>query len=190
MDDRLLLMRHGKTVWNQEGRIQGWGNSPLLEESKKEIHRIALKLSTLHIGSIWSSPLKRCLETADIVSSVLNKSYEVEELLIERRFGDLEGELIVKAKAVWDAQGAMDEEQRWNFQWNGGESYADVLVRVKSFLAKRPLSGTQLIISHEVFIKVLLGHLLMWSKTQTMEMFLDNSTVFILDLKGNTYRTL
>lgn len=190
MEDRLLLMRHGKTVWNSEGRIQGWGNSPLLEESKEDILRIARKLSLLEIDSIYSSPLGRCVETADLVCSVLSKDYEIDELIIERRFGDFEGELLEKARAVRDAYGEMDDERRWQFAWHGGESYAEVLERAKRFLDKRPLQGTSLIISHEVFNKVLLGYLLQWTNAQTMDMQLDNSTVFVLDRNTKTYRTL
>lgn len=190
MKDCLLLMRHGKTVWNQEGRIQGWGNSPLLEESKAEVLRIAQKLSSLDIASIYSSPLGRCIDTAEIVCTFLDKSYEIEDLLIERRFGAFEGELLAVARAVRDTQGKMDDEQRWSFSWSGGESYEDVQGRVLRFLDKRPLMGTQLIVSHEVFNKVLLGHLLQWSKAQIMDMQLDNSTVFVLDWKEKRLGTL
>jgi probable phosphoglycerate mutase len=60
-----MLVRHGETDWNRQHRIQGGSSdTPLNPEGKKQARELALRLSASSIEAIYSSPLKRALETA------------------------------------------------------------------------------------------------------------------------------
>lgn len=57
---KLYFVRHGKTLWNLEGRFQGaGGDSPLLEESKDEIRLLGKSLSKISFDAVYTSDLPR-----------------------------------------------------------------------------------------------------------------------------------
>ena len=69
---RFYFVRHGKTVWNLEGRYQGArGDSPLLPESYQDIKSLARFLRPQHIDWIYSSPIKRAYLTAQTLDQAL-----------------------------------------------------------------------------------------------------------------------
>ena len=62
---KVYLIRHGKTQWNLESRYQGAnGDSPLLDQSYKEIELLAQSLMDVPLNHIYASPLKRARVTA------------------------------------------------------------------------------------------------------------------------------
>lgn len=59
---KLYFVRHGKTLWNLEGRFQGAnGDSPLLESSKDDLRQLARELQDISFDAIYSSDLKELL---------------------------------------------------------------------------------------------------------------------------------
>ena len=71
---RVLLARHGQTDWNAAGRIQGASDVPLNENGREQARKLASKLAASggRLGAIYSSPLKRALETAGIIGRELD----------------------------------------------------------------------------------------------------------------------
>ena len=89
---RIILVRHGKTDWNQELRIQGGSSdTPLNAEGRQQAENMASRLSQRSIQAIYSSPLKRAIETAEIINSHHNVEIMVEKSLREIEAGELEG---------------------------------------------------------------------------------------------------
>jgi broad specificity phosphatase PhoE len=65
----LLLIRHGQSTYNVEGRLPSQlAGIPLTDEGRRQVHRAAVALSALPLSAIISSPLERALETAQIVA--------------------------------------------------------------------------------------------------------------------------
>lgn len=65
---KLYFVRHGKTLWNLEGRFQGaGGDSPLLEEAKDEIHLLGKELAKVAFDAVYTSDLQRAMATAAII---------------------------------------------------------------------------------------------------------------------------
>ena len=93
----LYILRHGKTIWNKERKAQGRTDVPLSDEGRKEAYKVKEYIESLNIDGIYSSPLKRALETAEIVSQDISyKIFKTDDDLIERSFGHYEGELVEK----------------------------------------------------------------------------------------------
>ncbi|MFM7144508.1 MAG: histidine phosphatase family protein [Alphaproteobacteria bacterium] len=67
----VYLLRHGPTDWNAEGRVMGRRPVPLSADGDRQVRARAPALSRLGIGSIWTSPVRRARETADIVAEAL-----------------------------------------------------------------------------------------------------------------------
>ena len=61
---KLYLIRHGQTLWNQEGKIQGKTDIPLNDEGRKQAGLLAEAMENRPVGAVYSSPLKRAFETA------------------------------------------------------------------------------------------------------------------------------
>ncbi|ASJ21923.1 fructose-2,6-bisphosphatase [Brachyspira hampsonii] len=87
---KILFIRHGQTQLNAEGRWLGSTDAPLCEDGKKALNdRKKIIDNYKPVEKLYCSPLKRCLETADIYFSDMQK--EVLNDLRERSFGDFEG---------------------------------------------------------------------------------------------------
>lgn len=87
----VYITRHGQTVWNIEGRLQGQNNSELTEKGLKQARILGERIKSIHIDIIYSSPLKRTMETAKIIRG--NRDIEIieEDGFKELSFGDYEG---------------------------------------------------------------------------------------------------
>ena len=88
---QLILIRHGETLWNKEGRIQGTSDIELSPVGIEQARLLALSLKDQHIGAIHSSPLKRALKTAEIINGFHRKEIRIHPGLMEMDQGDFEG---------------------------------------------------------------------------------------------------
>ena len=84
-------MRHGETDWNKEKKMQGRTDIELNETGRKQAIKSQEEFKKLNIDLIISSPLKRAIETAKIVSKGSNVPIIYKEELKERSYGNLEG---------------------------------------------------------------------------------------------------
>jgi 2,3-bisphosphoglycerate-dependent phosphoglycerate mutase len=101
---QIVLVRHGESVWNQESKFTGWTNIPLTENGKKDAQKIALTLlaNKIYPNIVFSSVLKRCTETSNIIRNKLieetSLQYNLNDFPIhtswrlnEKHYGTLEG---------------------------------------------------------------------------------------------------
>ena len=129
---RIYFVRHGKTEWNLARRLQGQkGDSPLLPESYEAIERVHKFLEPIEFDKVLSSPQKRALITADLLT---NQSVSTDKLLSEWNFGELEGWFISDAiakypKEMHDSRFELDQFDGSVF---GAESVSSVLNRFDS----------------------------------------------------------
>lgn len=80
---KLYFVRHGRTLWNQEGRFQGAsGDSPLLPESIETLKRLGQYLKEIPFDQIYSSDLPRAVKSAEIIQSQLHTPCSLEGLKI------------------------------------------------------------------------------------------------------------
>lgn len=149
--NKLYIIRHGKTDWNNLRLMQGRVDIPLNEEGRKAAIKLASSINLSDIDICFSSPLKRARETAEII--VQNKLAIIyDDLLIERDFGDYEG-----CEVNFDLI-SIQCDYNLNDKSGNIESIKECLNRAKVFLdkVKKEYSNkTILIISHGSFIKAL-----------------------------------
>jgi len=89
--ETIFLMRHGETAWNQEKRVMGRLEIPLNRKGIAQGKRIARLLPDLEIRAIYTSPLRRALETARILAKECHKSVKINPNLTEVAFGRWQG---------------------------------------------------------------------------------------------------
>ena len=104
---KLYFVRHGRTVWNLEGRFQGAsGDSPLLPESIDVLKQLGQYLKEIHFDTIYSSDLPRAVKSAEIIQSQLQTPCPLKSIpdLREWQLGKLEGLKIATLNAIYPQQ--------------------------------------------------------------------------------------
>jgi uncharacterized phosphatase len=88
----LYLVRHGETDWNLQRRIQGSTDIPLNDTGREQARVTGRLLSTRHWDAIYSSPLSRARETAEIIASEVGlPGPTLVDAIVERAYGEAEG---------------------------------------------------------------------------------------------------
>lgn len=140
---KLILIRHGETQENIDGIVQGWLNTTLNDNGRRQA-LIASRKFTDDIDAIYSSDLKRCLETSEyFLDKYENVPFHKDSKLRERNFGD--------------AQGTHKDSQDWEVFWASkykvsipnAENLNDYTKRVNDFLE-------QLKASHQDYERILI----------------------------------
>ena len=86
----LILVRHGETAWNREGRMQGHTDIPLSEEGFAQAEALAARLAEEAFDALWSSDLQRARQTAERVARRTGHRVAVDPRLRERNLGVLQ----------------------------------------------------------------------------------------------------
>lgn len=134
----LYIIRHGRTVWNAAGKIQGSADIELTEDGR-EGARITGKVwenENLHFDAVYSSPLKRAFETAQIVSAYTGLSVQADARLREMGFGVLEGAEVfhITDSEADPLHGCFFDHPECYVTPENGESFEELGMRAKSFL--------------------------------------------------------
>lgn len=129
----LLLVRHGETDWNRDGRWQGGSDTRLNDLGREQARALAEELDG-SIDVVYSSDLARARETADIVATTLGLEVRVDPRLRERSFGSWEGLTTTEIEERF-----ADSHRRWREGEGAGaddaETFEDFFARVSAFLA-------------------------------------------------------
>ena len=88
---QLIIIRHGETLWNKEGRVQGISDVELSSVGIEQARLLALSLKDHPIRVIHTSPLKRALKTAEVINEFHRKEIHIHNELMEIDPGDFEG---------------------------------------------------------------------------------------------------
>jgi broad specificity phosphatase PhoE len=151
---KIILVRHGETEWNRVHRLQGGdSDTPLNEVGRQQAENLALRLKDEKLEAIYSSPLKRALDTAREIAQYHHLEVSIAPDLKEIRVGELEGADSLTMKLRWDqllCQGTDSEASRY-----GVESICAVRDRawtVIKDLAANYKEGSVVVVSHYVVI--------------------------------------
>ena len=148
---RILLVRHGQSTWNADGRWQGRADPPLSELGVRQAEVAAEAIAGHGITRVWTSPLVRAHQTATIVASRLGLTVEQDERLAERDAGDWTGKTRTEIEEGWP--GFLDGGRRPN----GFET--DDVLHERALAAVREIAGGAtepiVVISHGGLIRVM-----------------------------------
>ncbi len=131
---RLILIRHGQSVWNAENRFTGWVDSPLSERGRTEAKQAGDRLAVedVHIDRAFTSTLRRAIDTGRVILDTLGQDDVPQEQaweLNERFYGALTG----RDKAQTAEEFGEDQVRVWRRSHDvpppGGESLKDTANR-------------------------------------------------------------
>lgn len=168
MSRRLVLLRHGRTAWNESGRAQGHADIELDDTGHAQARAAGRHLSDLELSALWSSDLARARQTADYVASASGLAPMYDERLREFDVGQRQGLTLDEF-----AERYPDEYFSWVrgdglLPVKGGEVTEDVERRIvpalHECLASLRHGETGLVVTHGAAIKVAVVGLLGWPR--------------------------
>lgn len=157
---KVILLRHGITQFNIEGKIQGIIDEPLLPAGLEQAKNISKQIAKQPIHRVISSPLQRAKETAKVVAERLATSYSIDLRLQERAYGQWEGKSAKQINAQYPEIFQ---------QWRDGKDPQGLGFEPRSQAAQRIVSSvseniallednqTLLVISHGGIISAAMG---------------------------------
>ena len=156
----IYLTRHGETEWNIEKRLQGRGDSPLTKYGIQRAKELRDRIKNIDIDVIYSSPIKRALNTANILRGNKNIDIVTDDRLMEMCFGDYEGkkiDIIQKENPNWDIKLIM--QGNVEICAPNGENLKEVRERISKLMNKiiaENMGKSILIVTHGITLKALM----------------------------------
>lgn len=130
----LYIMRHGRTVWNMEHKLQGKTDVPLSEAGRPVVEQAAAAYRDTHIDVCYCSPLIRAVETAEIVLRGREIPIITDVRLEEMGFGICEGTTDFQDNPDNPIYPLFAAPETYRIPVEGGESLGDLYARTGAFL--------------------------------------------------------
>lgn len=188
---RIILVRHGETTWNKEGRYQGQVDTPLSELGLTQGAKLAAALSTIKIDKFYSSHLFRAKETARLCATFHNQNVILDERLQEISHGKWEGLLSDDVAQTYPQELKDWQNNPAKVVMPEGESLDMVAIRSMVALeeiAQTNLGKTVLVAAHDAVNKVVICHALGIDLNKFWQIKQDNTCINVLEFYENTWR--
>ena len=183
----IIMVRHGETQGNIEGKSQGHFDAPLTDKGVRQAKALAERLANTDFNAVYSSDLQRAVHTAE---AIINNRSDIEirrrPELRELHYGTYENTpwlshrdedpAFFKLRIEWKTRAIA--------KYPGGESPTDLWQRVGDFanelVANHPEKATILVVAHGGSLQALLAHFLALSITDQWRFSFDNTSVSII----------
>ncbi len=192
---QLLLIRHGQSTWNAEGRIQGWADPPLSETGLDQARKLAQRLAAdgYTLAAIYSSPLLRARQTAEQVAQALELPVQADERLKENgvgKFTGLTGQEVEQQFPEWWA--ARRVSQEWIPPPDGEDrnSFASRAAAVMAHIVADHSEQTVAVVSHGGILGAYLIHALEMSIHRSSPFQFDNASLSVVQIGEHRIRLL
>lgn len=184
---KLLFIRHGQTDWNVDGKIQGSSDIELNEIGISQAEELSNKLikDNYKFSKIYTSPLKRALKTAEILSSNTDVEFVAINELTELNLGDWEGLSWAEVKDKFPKEYGVWYKDRKDTKTPKGESYQDMLDRVLKAIKNIINENTSdvVVVSHSAVIMSLQCILTETPFDKMTKFKLDNTAIVEINSK-------
>lgn len=158
----LLLIRHGETDWNLQGRYTGQSDILLNEKGEAQAQQLAEALAGEPLEAIYSSDLSRCVRTAELLAAATGAPLQLDARLREIDQGEWEGLLFAEIKARYEQAWERRHDNPLEVAPPGGETVGQVRSRVlaalEEILSRHP-DGAVAIVSHGLALAIIQVHL-------------------------------
>jgi broad specificity phosphatase PhoE len=195
---RVYLVRHGTTDWNKEEIFRGRLDCKLNETGQAEARALAGYFKDIPVEVIYSSPLSRATETAQVIAAAKGLRVLPDPAFMDMDFGAWQGLPLKEVKEKYSDLYRVWRERPQAITFPGGENLAQVRARAREGLTRVVQDNpekTVLIISHRVVTKVLICAVLglddshFWQiqqDTTAVNCFQHNRSIFITSLINDT----
>ncbi len=171
--NNIIFIRHAETQWNLLGLIQGHTDIPICKDG--EINARKWKINSNNY-ILWSSPLKRATQTAEIVFS---KKPKIEKALIEMNWGDWEGKKLSDLRKKLGKKMIENENLGLDMKPTNGETPREVQSRVYDWMKKIKMDGkNHVCITHKGVIRSIIALAMNWDMLGKIPIKIENGKAY------------
>lgn len=189
---KLILVRHGQSLWNAKNLWTGLTDIELSEKGKQEARNAATLLETIHIDTVYTSNLIRAWQTLVEIQNILFLSVPVvkTDALNERDYGDLTGKNKLEIKEKFGQKQYLKWRRSWDFPIPNGESLKDVYNRVIPYYQNTILKDLKngknvLVVAHGNSLRALMKYLENISDKDIPRVEMKTGDVFVYTIDPN-----
>ena len=188
---RIILLRHGETTWNIEGRYQGQEDTPLSPRGLEQGRKAALALKDIPIDRAISSPLSRSFETCRMAADYHHLPVMKDSRLIEISHGLWEGIHADEIEARYPKEFHLWHTHPEQVQMPEGENLEDVRKRARTACdeyAEKYDGETVLVAAHDAVNKAIICDLLGLDMSHFWQIKQDNACINVLECDKGLWR--
>ncbi len=191
---KLVLVRHGQSVWNLQNRFTGWIDVPLTEKGKEEAYKAGELLKDIRFDVAYTSNLTRAQETLKIILETIGLLIPVikDVALNERHYGALQGLNKDRAREKWGKEIVHLWRRSYDIPPPEGESLKDTAARTIPFLERAIMGDIHdgrnvLVVAHGNSLRSIVMYLENLGPDEIIKVEIPTGTpiVYDLDEKGN-----
>ncbi len=190
---KLILLRHGQSVWNLENRFTGWIDVPLSEQGEREAEEAGGLIRDIKIDVAFTSVLIRAIETLNIALKAAGQEgipIHYDQAVNERMYGDLQG----LNKADTAAQYGGEQVKLWRRSYDvappNGESLKDTAARTlpyfRDVILPEVRAGKNVLVSaHGNSLRAIVMELDKLTKEQVLELNIPNGVPIVYEIDSS-----
>lgn len=188
---RFILVRHGETTWNREGRYQGQIDTPLSPFGEEQGQKVAAALQSIPIDVCYASPLSRSYRTAAMCAQYHQLTVNADRRLLEINHGEWEGLMASDVQAKYPELLAKWRTSVVDVTMPGGENICQVRDRAMQAFndyAERHAGKTVLVVAHDAVNKAVLCDILDIDLSHFWQVKQDNTCINVFERVDDAWR--
>ncbi len=184
---KIYLIRHAESIANTQSIYQGQTyDTDLSELGKKQVRVLTKHLQKLNVNKIFTSPLKRTFQTAEVLHKILDKPLFTDRRIIETSHGQWEGKHRDIIKSTWPAI-----YRKWlkfpsSVKFPDGEHFLETQKRVVAWWKSvADEKGEILAVTHDNIIRILIAKVLNMKLNHIWKFHLQPTSVTLIEVREN-----
>ena len=190
---KLVLIRHGESIWNLENRFTGWVDVELTEKGIAEAKSAGVKIKNIRFDKAYTSVLKRAIDTLNLALETAEQTHlpvEKDQALNERHYGDLQGKNKAETAKIYGEEQVHIWRRSYDVPPPNGESLKDTAARTLPYFNSRIMpdvqSGKNIVVSaHGNSLRSIVMQLDNLTKEEVLELNIGNGVPIVYDIDSN-----
>lgn len=191
---KLVLVRHGQSLWNLENRFTGWVDVPLTEKGREEARRAGERLRGISLDVAYTSALTRAQHTLQIILETIPLELPIirDQALNERHYGDLQGLNKAQTAKIHGDEQVKIWRRSYDIPPPNGESLKDTAARTLPFFERCIMGDLEqgkdvLVVAHGNSNRSIVMKLDGLSEAEVLELNLETGVPLVYDIspEGN-----
>lgn len=187
---KLVLIRHGESIWNLENRFTGWVDVDLTEKGKEEAKSAGTKIKSIKFDKAYTSVLKRAIDTLSLsLESAGQTDLPVvkDQAINERHYGDLQGKNKAETAKIYGEAQVHVWRRSYDVPPPNGESLKDTAARTlpyfKNVILPDVLAGKNIVVSaHGNSLRAIVMELDHLTKEEVLDLNIANGVPIVYDI--------
>lgn len=187
---KLVLIRHGESIWNLENRFTGWVDVDLTEKGKEEAKSAGTKIKSIRFDKAYTSVLKRAIETLSIALESAGQTelpVVKDQAINERHYGDLQGKNKAETAKIYGEAQVHVWRRSYDVPPPNGESLKDTAARTlpyfKNVILPDVLAGKNIVVSaHGNSLRAIVMELDHLTKEEVLDLNIANGVPIVYDI--------